>query len=121
MSVNIIKYNGIEIGSPTPFVTLERSHVFNGQKLGNVDKIKLIGQLTGRYSDLTGYQQDLINKFNQDFKTFEIFEENAIKVIYTGTNNFGQITGATIRDVDSAVPFPLEFDVNLNFNPKFQQ
>ena len=118
MSVNIIKYNGIEIGSPTPFVTLERSHVFNGQKLGNVDKIKLIGQLTGRYSDLTGYQQDLINKFNQDFKTFEIFEENAIKVIYTGTNNFGQITGATIRDVDSAVPFPLEFDVNLNFNPK---
>jgi len=74
MSVNIIKYNDIEIGSPTPFVTLERSHVFNGQKLGNVDKIKLIGQLTGRYSDLTGYQQGLINKFNQDFKAFEIYE-----------------------------------------------
>ena len=74
MSVNIIKYNGIEIGPPTPFVTLERSHVFNGQKLGNVDKIKLIGQLTGRYSDLTGYQQGLINKFNQDFKVFEIYE-----------------------------------------------
>jgi len=74
MSVNIIKYNGIEIGSPTPFVTLERSHVFNGQKLGNVDKIKLIGQLTGKYSDLTGYQQGLINNFNQDFKTFEILE-----------------------------------------------
>jgi len=74
MSVNVIKYNDIEIGSPTPFVTLERSHVFNGQKLGNVDKIKLIGQLTGRYSDLTGYQQGLINNFNQDFKTFEILE-----------------------------------------------
>jgi len=74
MSINVIKYNNIEIGSPTPFVTLERSHVFNGQKLGNIDKIKLIGQLTGRYSDLTGYQQGLINKFNQDFKTFEIYE-----------------------------------------------
>jgi hypothetical protein len=74
MSVNIIKYNDIEIGSPTPFVTLERSHVFNGQKLGNVDKIKLIGQLTGKYSDLTGYQQGLINKFNQNFKAFEIYE-----------------------------------------------
>ena len=74
MSINAIKYNGTEIGSPTPFVTLERSHVFNGQKLGNVDKIKLIGQLTGRYSDLTGYQQGLINNFNQDFKTFEILE-----------------------------------------------
>jgi hypothetical protein len=76
MSINAIKYNGTEIGSPTPFVTLDRSHVFNGQKLGNIDKIKLIGQLTGRYSDLTGYQQGLINNFNQDFKTFEILEGN---------------------------------------------
>jgi hypothetical protein len=74
MSVNIIKYNDVEIGPPTPFVTLERDHIFNGQKLGNIDKIKLIGQLTGRYSDLTGYQQELINKFNQDFKAFEIYE-----------------------------------------------
>jgi hypothetical protein len=74
MNINIIKYNDIEIGLPTPFVTLERDHIFNGQKLGNVDKIKLIGQLTGKYSDLTGYQQILINNFNQDFKNFKILE-----------------------------------------------
>jgi hypothetical protein len=76
MNINIIKYNGTEIGSPTPFVTLERSHIFNGQKLGNVDKIKLIGQLTGKYSNLTGYQQELINKFSKDFGLFQILESS---------------------------------------------
>jgi hypothetical protein len=77
--MNIIKYNNIILKIPTPLVTLEKDYIFNNQKIGEVDRIRLIGQLTGKYNELTGAQQELIQTFNQDFKTFEIYE-NAEKI-----------------------------------------
>lgn len=77
--MNIIKYNNNTLKIPTPLVTLEKDYIFNNQKIGEVDRIRLIGQLTGKYNKLTGSQQELIQTFNKDFKTFEIYE-NAEKI-----------------------------------------
>lgn len=76
--MNIIKYNNNTLNIPTPLVALEKDYIFNGQKIGEVDRIKLIGQLTGNYSQLTGSQIELIQKFSKDFGLFEIYEDNSL-------------------------------------------
>lgn len=80
----IIKYNNMQIGPPTPLVTLDREHSINNNKLGDIDRINLIGQLTGNFSELISGQNNLLNKFSSNFKNFEIYEDNNLIYIKSG-------------------------------------
>lgn len=114
----IITYNNIKIPSPTPFVELNRELVFFGNKWQNVDKIKLNGQLTGNFNQLISGQKELIDIFNQNLGSLRIYEtlENpsGYVVEYTGLGSNGQ-SGLQILDGRVADPYPLEFNVNLDF------
>jgi hypothetical protein len=125
MADTIIIYNNKPIPFPTPLVSLERENLYYNQYWGNSDKIVLNGQITGRnncspFASITSGQNNLLNIFNQNFGNFEILEvpttTNNI-FTFTGKNGAGQITGVIIQDLKTGIPFPLEFDVNLNFYP----
>jgi hypothetical protein len=90
----IIKYNNQEILSPTPFVELSRELVFVGDKWQNVDKIKLNGQLTGNFNQLISGQKKIIDTFNQNFRNFEILEEDYLIGNLIGSNSIGFINNA---------------------------
>lgn len=115
--MNIIKYNNKNIGLPTPLVTLETNSIFDGEKLGDINKIKLIGQLTGNYNQLTGSQFELIKIFSENFKNFEIYEDN--QKIY-------EKSGIIIDSIDfgdSNYYGILNYEINLtskNFNYNIQ-
>ena len=82
--------------------------------------VKLNGQLTGNFNQLISGQKKIIDIFNQNFGNFEILEvptTNDNIFTFTGKNSAGKITGVIIQDSNTGIPFPLEFDVNLNFNP----
>jgi subtilisin-like proprotein convertase family protein len=121
----IIKYNNQTIPFPTPYVFLERENTYYNQYWGNSDTITLNGQITGTnncypFSSITSGQTGLLGIFNQNFGTFEILEIPATSnniFTFTGKNGAGQIVGVIIQDNNTGVPFPLEFDVNLDFYP----
>jgi hypothetical protein len=76
----IIKYNNKSIPFPTPLVTLERENLYYNQYWGNSDKIVLNGQISGTnncspFASITSAQTGLLGIFNQNFGTFEIYEE----------------------------------------------
>lgn len=103
----IIKYNNVEIGPPTPLVTLEREHAINNNKIGDIDRIKLIGQLTGNFLNLISGQNDLLNKFSNNFKTFEIIEES---------NKIYEKSGVIINDIsfsESKYNGILDYEISL--------
>lgn len=113
--MNIIKYNNNTLNIPTPLVALEKDYIFNNQKIGEVDRIRLVGQLTGNYNQLTGSQIELIQKFNRDFGLFQIYENN--NVIYEKS---GVVVNSITFD-ESHYNALLGYEVNLtarqyNFN-----
>jgi len=126
MADTIIIYNNKPIPFPTPLVSLERENLYYNQYWGNSDKIVLNGQITGRnncspFASITSGQNNLLNIFNQNFGTFEVLEIPATSnniFTFTGKNEAGQITGVVMQNgKTTGIPFPLEFDVNLNFIP----
>jgi len=125
MANTTIKYNNKTIPFPTPLVTLERENLYYNQYWGNSDKIVLNGQISGTnncspFASIISGQNGLLNIFNQNFGNFEILEvptTNDNIFTFTGKNSAGKITGVIIQDEKTGIPFPLEFDVNLNFNP----
>jgi subtilisin-like proprotein convertase family protein len=122
----IIKYNNKSIPYPTPMVSLERENIYYNQYWGNSDKITLNGVITGRnncspFNSLMSGQTGLLDIFNQNFGNFQILEvpttTNNI-FTFTGKNSAGEITGVIMENNKSTgIPFPLEFDVNLDFTP----
>lgn len=76
MMFNIIKYNNEIIPAPTPMVAISKDLDINRKKIGEKNKIELNGQITGDFLSLQSGQQELINIFSKNFKTFEIYEKN---------------------------------------------
>ena len=120
MTNTTIRYNDQTLPYPTPLVSLERNNVYVNQYWGNSDKITLNGLITGNFDQIKSGQSGILNIFNQNFGNFEIIESLTINnniFTFTGKNSAGQITGVIIQDLKTGIPFPLEFDVNLNFIP----
>jgi subtilisin-like proprotein convertase family protein len=117
MTNTTIRYNDQTLPYPTPLVSLERNNVYVNQYWGNSDKITLNGLITGNFDKIKTGQSGILSIFNQNFGNFEIYESIINPFTFTGTNNLAQITGVIIQDAKTGIPFPLEFDVNLNFIP----
>src|SRR6186713_1089844 len=78
-----IRYNGIDPFSglaPTPYVGREVELVRYAEQWGQKDIFTLVGQLTGAcsgsFTDLVDKTTQLANNFSQDFKLFQIYDDN---------------------------------------------
>jgi hypothetical protein len=75
-------YNGVDVFqniAPTPFFGVEESLINYRSRWGNVRNINLEGFITGECQDFNFFvnkQNLLINRFANDFKSFEIKENN---------------------------------------------
>lgn len=86
MSVTIT-YNNLNVfsGQPTPFIARSKDNVSYGERWASLEKISLIGQLTGcSFSELSGSQISLISGFSRDFQTLRIIQTG--NIIQTFTN-----------------------------------
>lgn len=77
MTTNYIKYNSNQLIHPTPLVELSRENTYDNNHLGFVDKITLKGQLTGNFYQLQTGQSGILNIFDKNFGSFEIYEETS--------------------------------------------
>jgi len=89
----IITYNNLNVfsGQPTPFVGRAKENISYGERWGSVERISLVGQLTGcDFSDLTTAQNKIISGFNKDFQTLKIQEDVLVEsVIVSGASDPG--------------------------------
>lgn len=115
MATNYIKYNSNQLIYPTPLVELSRENTYDNNHLGFVDKITLKGQLTGNFYQLQTGQSGILNIFNQNFGSFEIYEETS-----QGSTVFDKIyekSGINITSIsfeESAYNGMLNYTITLN-------
>ncbi len=72
---SLIAYNGSEVaqGQADPLVSKSTQYVQAGERWGTIENITLNGVITGNsFNSIYNSQQDLINIFNEDFKTLSI-------------------------------------------------
>lgn len=63
---------------PTPFVGIEYTDIYYGERWGQQETLTLQGQLTGCQSGaLFSAQRDLLNRFNQSYQTLQIWQTNS--------------------------------------------
>ncbi len=115
MATNYIKYNSNQLIYPTPLVELSRENAYDNNHLGFVDKITLKGQLTGNFYQLQTGQSGILNIFNKNFGSFEIYEETS-----QGSSVFNKIyetSGINITSIsfeESVYNGMLNYTVELN-------
>jgi hypothetical protein len=73
--MNIVYYNNQPINYPTPFVTLNQSNTSFNKNWGKDTTINLEGQLTGDYENIRRSQSGLLDIFNKNFGSFQIYED----------------------------------------------
>jgi hypothetical protein len=71
----LITYDSVNVfsGQPTPFVGMSKENIYYGERWAAVERITLLGQLTGcTYSGILQTQNNLINNFSKNFKSLVI-------------------------------------------------
>lgn len=88
MSV-ILTYGGVNPFSnqPIPFVGRTKENIYYGERWASVERISLLGQLTGcEFSDLYSAQQSLISGFSKSFQTLVIDTGSFDNIIVNSIN-----------------------------------
>ena len=73
-----INYQGVDAFAPqtTPFIGVDYTDIYYGERWGQQETFTLQGQLTGCTFDLiTAAQRDLLSRFNKSYQTLEIWQQ----------------------------------------------
>jgi hypothetical protein len=114
MSISIT-YNNINVfsGQPIPFVGRIKENISYGERWGSLEKISLIGQLTGcDYSGIVEAQTRLVSGFSTDFKTLKIIQSN------TDINMFENVFVESINFQSSNYVKLLPYQIELSYYPQ---
>jgi hypothetical protein len=74
----VIKYNNVDVfnGQPMPFLTLSSDMINTSQRLGQIFKIRLEGQLTGTdFTSCVDSLESIVSEFNVSFKKLSVYED----------------------------------------------
>jgi hypothetical protein len=104
-------FNGI---APTPFISLSSNPINLSMKIGDVENITLVGQITGLCGDFQekiNKQNNLVNFFAENFKPLVVLEDS--EVLYSGQCASVESINFEESAYDfSVIPFSISLKIN---------
>ncbi len=94
-----IFYNGEDVfgDQPTPFISIAEAPIFYASRWGLVETFSLEGLITGcTFSGLIAGYNNVVNKFNTDYKTLEIWQFTGADSGIVFRRELAEITDITI-------------------------
>jgi hypothetical protein len=76
-----INYQGVDAfyPQPTPFIGVEMTDIYYGERWGQQETFTLQGVITGcSYSGIVTAQRDLLNRFNKSYQTLQIYQQTGV-------------------------------------------